>query len=70
MSGLFGSKPKYPDPEPPATMPDPNDELAKRKRRSQTGQGVSSTSSSAADRLAPVPGTLGREYTRSTLGAN
>lgn len=68
MGALFGSKPDYPDPEPPATMPDPNDELAKRKRRRETGG--TTTSSSATDRLAPVPGTIGREYQRQTLGAN
>lgn len=70
MGGLFGGEPDYPDPEPPATMPDPGDELAKRKRRTQTGGVTTQTSSSASDKLAPVPGTIGREYTRSTLGAN
>jgi hypothetical protein len=69
MGGLLGGEPDYPDPEPPATMPDPEDPLAKRKRRQQTGQGVTTTSS-ATDKLAPVPGTIGREYTRATLGAN
>ncbi|WP_017275764.1 hypothetical protein U8C32_02495 [Sinorhizobium medicae] len=70
MGKLFGGdKPDYPDPEPPATMPDPEDPLAKRQRRKQT-RTLSTTSSSAADRLAPVPGTIGREFTRSTLGAN
>lgn len=68
MSGLF-SKPKVPDPEPPATMPDPEDPLAKRKRR-QAGGSIATTSSSASDRLAPVPGTIGREFSRGTLGAN
>lgn len=67
MGALF-SKPKYPDPEPPATMPDPGDALARRKRRQQTIG--ASESSSAADRLAPVPGTIAREYQRQTLGAN
>lgn len=67
MGALF-SKPKYPDPEPPATMPDPDDPLAKRKRR-QTMQPRTANSSSA-DKLAPVPGTIGREFQRSTLGAN
>lgn len=69
MSGLFGDKPDVPDPEPPAPMPDPEDELAKRAKRRQMG-GVQTTSSSAQNRLAPVPGTIGREYSRSTLGAN
>jgi len=68
MSGLFGGSPKMPDPAPPATMPDPNDELAKREKRRQQGQ--IQTSSSTTDKLATVPGTLGREFTRSTLGAN
>lgn len=68
MGGLF-SKPKYPDPEPPAPMPDANDPLAARRRRQQTGGLASSGSSTAADRLAPVPGTIGREFSRSTLGA-
>ncbi|SCW39138.1 hypothetical protein SAMN02927900_01300 [Rhizobium mongolense subsp. loessense] len=69
MGGLFGSKPKYPDPEPPAPMPDPEDPLAKRQRKRQGGA-LATTSSSATDRLAPVPGTIGQEFTRSTLGAN
>lgn len=69
MSGLFGGKPDYPDPEPPAPMPDDQDLLAKRNRRKTTGA-LPATSSAAADKLAPVPGTIGREYTRSTLGAN
>lgn len=68
MSGLFGGKPDVPDPEPPAPMPDPEDELAKRAKRRQTGV-LQQTSSSAQNRLAPVPGTIGREYSRSTLGA-
>ena len=68
MAALF-SKPKMPEPEPPATMPDPDDPLAKRQRRKQTGT-LSTASSSTTDRLAPVPGTLGREFSRSTLGAS
>ncbi|MDR6818496.1 hypothetical protein J2X76_003673 [Neorhizobium sp. 2083] len=51
-------------------MPDPGDVLAKRKRRQQTGGATATASSSATDRLAPVPGTIGREYQRQTLGAN
>lgn len=66
LKNLFN--PKVPDPSPPSAMPDPNDELAKRARR-RTGT-VDTTSSAAADKLAPVPGTIGREYSRSTLGAN
>lgn len=70
MGALF-SKPasaKMPDPEPPATMPDADDPLAKRKRQ-QNNRQIRTTSSQAADRLAPVPGTIGREFSRSTLGA-
>lgn len=67
MASLF-SKPKMPEPEKPAPMPDGQDEAAKRARRRtsgalQQGSGVAST------RLAPVPGTIGREYARGTLGA-
>lgn len=66
MGSLFN--PKIPDPEPASAMPDPEDALAKRARRRK---GVVDMSSSAAsDKLAPVPGTIGREYSRSTLGAN
>lgn len=70
MTGLLGGKTtKYPDPEPPATMPDADDPLAKRTRRKSAGT-IASPSSSTADKLATVPGTLGREFSRSTLGAN
>ena len=70
MSKLFGGgSQKVPDPEPPATMPDPEDEMAKRAKRRQAGA-LQTTSSSAQNRLAPVPGTIGREFSRSTLGAN
>ncbi len=68
MAGLF-SKPKMPEPEPPATMPDPDDPLARRQRRRQGGT-LASTSSATSDRLSTVPGTLGREFSRSTLGAS
>lgn len=67
MSRLFSNQ-KMPDPEPPATMPDAEDELAKRARR-RTGVTTAAESSSAQTRLAPVPGTIGREFSRSTLGA-
>lgn len=67
MGGLF-SKPKYPDPEPPATMPDPEDPMSRRNRRKAGG--MSTTSSTASDKLSTVPGTIGREFQRSTLGAN
>lgn len=66
MSGLF-SKPKMPEPEPPAAMPDPQDPLAKRTRRRQGG---TLANSATTDKLATVPGTLGREFSRSTLGAS
>lgn len=67
MGGLF-SKPKMPEPTPPATMPDADDELAKRARRRQVAT-TAGESSSAQTRLAPVPGTIGREFSRTTLGA-
>lgn len=67
MGSLFGSK-KIPDPEPPATMPDEMDPLAKRAKRRQAGA-LQSQSSSTANAIAPVPGTIGREFSRSTLGA-
>lgn len=67
MGGLFKTT-KYEDPEPPATMPDEQDELAKRARRKQMSTTLAQ-SSSAQTRLAPVPGTIGREFSRSTLGA-
>lgn len=67
MGGLF-SKPKIPDPQPPATMPDPEDEIARRNRRRQVSN-TAGQSSSAQTRLSSVPGTLGGEYTRQTLGA-
>ena len=72
MGGLF-SKPKkteYPEPEPPATMPDPEDPMAKRQRRKTGGISPATASSAATDRLASVPGTIGREFSRGTLGAS
>lgn len=66
MGSLF-SKPKMPDPEPPATMPDAEDELAKRSRRQKVAV-TAGQSSSAQTRLAPVPGTMGKEFSRGTLG--
>lgn len=68
MSGLF-SKRKMPDPEPPAPMPDEQDEAAKRARRKTAGT-LRQSSGVASTRLAPVPGTIGREYSRGTLGAS
>lgn len=67
MGGLF-SKPKMPEPEPPATMPDPQDELARRSKR-RTAGAIQTGSSSQANAIAPVPGTIGREFSRSTLGS-
>ncbi|MGE8105159.1 hypothetical protein ACQKP1_15880 [Allorhizobium sp. NPDC080224] len=73
MSKLFGggksSTPAPPEPAPPATMPDPEDPMAKRERRKTTTLSPSRTSSAAADRLTTVPGTIGREFSRGTLGA-
>lgn len=68
MSGLF-SKPKVPEPEPPIAMPDQEDPASQRSRRRTAGT-IRSGSGTAANRLAPVPGTIGREYSRSTLGAS
>jgi hypothetical protein len=71
MSGLFGKKQQMPEPEPPATMPDPEDPLAKRQRgRTRSLAPAGKSSSAASDRLAPVPGTIGREFSRGTLGAS
>jgi hypothetical protein len=67
MGGLF-KREKMPDPEPPATMPDDQDQIAQRARRGRAKTTVAE-SSSAQTRLAPVPGTIGREFSRSTLGA-
>lgn len=61
MGNLFSSK--IPDPEPPATMPDENDPQTKRAKRAfKPAGGRDST------RIAEAPGTLGREYSRGTLG--
>jgi hypothetical protein len=60
--GKLFSKPK--DPAPPATMPDPYDDTGKREEERK----LRASSSMAQNKLAPVPGTLGREYSRSTLG--
>jgi hypothetical protein len=64
MAGLF-SKTKMPDPAPPAPMPDPEDVLAQRNKARQQGRLISSA---AQDSLAQTPGTIGREFSRSTLG--
>lgn len=61
MSGLFGAKTI--EPEEPATMPDPDDVERKRSKR------VSSTVTNGAKTPARVEGgTIGREYSRGTLG--
>lgn len=62
MAGLFGKAPK---PEPPAPMPDPYNESGAKRKESRR---LASASSTAQNKLAPVPGTIGREYSRSTLG--
>lgn len=67
MGSLFKS-PKMPDPEPPATMPDDQDEITKRARRKQMTT-TRAESSSAQTRLVQAPGTIGKEFSRSTLGA-
>lgn len=67
MSGLFGRKRDYPDPKEPATMPDEFDEASIRAKR-EAERKIRSGSSSETNRLAPVPGTIGREYSRGTLG--
>ena len=61
LKNLF-SKPK--DPAPPATMPDPYDDTGKREDERK----LRASSSTAQNKLAPVPGTIGKEYSRSTLG--
>lgn len=61
MSSLFATK--IPPPKPPATMPDPESVEAKRAKRALVPAG-----GKASTRLAPNGGTLGREYTRGTLG--
>lgn len=61
--------PHIPKPTPPSTMPDPYDIAAQRKRREDARQ-LRAGSSSVQNSLAPVPGTIGGEYSRGTLGAN
>lgn len=63
MSGLFG-KTRTVEPEPPAEMPDPYDTLSNRDEKRR----LKRSSSTTQNNLAPVPGTIGREYSRSTLG--
>jgi len=50
-------------------MPDPYDIAAQRKQRENARQ-LRAGSSAVQNSLAPVPGTIGQEYQRSTLGAN
>lgn len=70
MGALMGGKKvEAEEPEAPATMPDEGDALAMRKRRQRQSR-LDKGSSAANDRLARVPGTLGREHTRQTLGAS
>jgi hypothetical protein len=63
MASLF-SKPKVPEPEPPAPMPDPYNATGKRAETRK----LAATSSTAQNKLAATPGTIGREYSRTTLG--
>lgn len=67
MGSLF--KPDMPKPTPPATMPDPYDTAAQREKR-KSARELRVGSSAVQNSLAPVPGTIGREFSRSTLGAN
>lgn len=67
MSGLFGGSKKTPEPEAPAEMPDEDDPAKERSRRNQMRR-LYGSSGRASTRLTDVPGTLGREYSRSTLG--
>lgn len=67
MGSLFS--PKMPKPQPPATMPDPFDAAAQREKR-KSARELRAGSSAVQNRLAPVPGTIGSEFSRSTLGAN
>lgn len=67
MGSLF--KPDIPKPQAPAPMPDPFDTAAQRKKREDARQ-LRAGSSTIQNSLAPVPGTIGREFSRSTLGAN
>lgn len=62
MSGLLSKD--LPPPEPPATMPDENSAEAKRAKRSA----VAPAGGKESTRLATTGGTIGREYTRGTLG--
>lgn len=68
MSKLFGGKPKepdYPEPEPPATIPDTESVMARRNRRAQA---ATRTTARKQTTRAVTPGTIGREYSRGTLG--
>lgn len=67
MSSLF-SKPKapdYPDPQPPATIPDTEDVAARRARRVNAARLPTAKSQTTRN---VTPGTIGREYSRGTLG--
>lgn len=68
MSGLFKKPAPIPDPEPPARMPDPQDAMAESTKR-RAERRIRGQSSTQQNRLAPVAGTIGREYSRATLGA-
>lgn len=68
MGSLFKSaKAQLPPPPPP--MPDPYDAEAERAKRKEARR-IKGQSSTDSNQLAPVPGTIGKEFTRSTLGAD
>lgn len=68
MSGLF-KKPETPKLEAPVALVDPynaGESTANRDERRR----LKDNSSASKNRIASVPGTIGREYTRSNLGAS
>lgn len=69
MGSLFNPDVKAQLPPPPPPMPDPYDVEAKRAKRKEMRR-VQNQSSTDQNQLAPVPGTIGREFSRSTLGSS
>lgn len=61
------SKPKVPEPRPPAEMPDPYDAALGDERRKKMRR-TSSNSSANSNQLAEVPGTISAAFVRKTLG--